>query len=212
MVCQARAVSVRRSGAPSLCWRPVIQGHVTSNLCATLNLTLATEGSFDAVELHLLASGKRDSARLLAQMFVDWAKSGGHSGNFALRGTLPSVLHWILMSKADWRAHRYLASGNILAARTFITEFLKLATPRLLPESPLIHVDNMAREVRLTNDSAVNFCQLAVLTCQHANGSRNTTVRDSWIRLCELYYSKKGVLSTKEVRAVRSAFLSSEGL
>jgi len=54
-------------------------------------LNLGTEGTFDAAEPHLLAAGKRDSARLLAQMLVDWATEGGKPGNFALRGTLSSV-------------------------------------------------------------------------------------------------------------------------
>lgn len=38
-----------------------------------------------------MASGKRDSARLLAQMMVEWLAAGGIPGNFALRGTLPLV-------------------------------------------------------------------------------------------------------------------------
>lgn len=49
------------------------------------------EGAFDTAEPHLLASGKRDSARLLAQMMIDWSAVGGIPGNFALRGTLPLV-------------------------------------------------------------------------------------------------------------------------
>lgn len=47
------------------------------------------EGSFDSAEPHLLASGQRDSARLLAQMFVEWASANGPPGAFALRGTVP---------------------------------------------------------------------------------------------------------------------------
>lgn len=50
------------------------------------------EGGFEAAETHLLASGTRDSARLLAEMFVQWATAGGSPGTFALRGTLPYVL------------------------------------------------------------------------------------------------------------------------
>lgn len=49
------------------------------------------DGAYNAAEPHFLASGKRDSARLLAQMMVDWSTVGGIPGNFALRGTLPLV-------------------------------------------------------------------------------------------------------------------------
>lgn len=47
------------------------------------------EGAFEAAEPHLLTSGKRDSARTLAQMYVDWSSTGGSPGAFALRGTIP---------------------------------------------------------------------------------------------------------------------------
>lgn len=47
------------------------------------------EGAFSAAESHLLAAGKRDSARLLAHMFSEWASSGGAYGAFALHGIIP---------------------------------------------------------------------------------------------------------------------------
>jgi hypothetical protein len=47
------------------------------------------EGSFDLAEPHLLAAGKRDSARLLAEMMAEWSKMGATPGAFALRGTIP---------------------------------------------------------------------------------------------------------------------------
>jgi hypothetical protein len=49
------------------------------------------EGEFEAAEPHFLASGKRDAARLLAEMFFQWSSSGGSPGAFALRGTIPYV-------------------------------------------------------------------------------------------------------------------------
>jgi hypothetical protein len=49
------------------------------------------EGNYDLAELHLLAAGKRDSARLLGEMMAKWAGAGGTPGAFALRGTLPYV-------------------------------------------------------------------------------------------------------------------------
>lgn len=54
-----------------------------------LKLIVAAEGAFEVAEPHLLSAGKRDSARILAQMFIDWSEEGGAPGLFALRGTLP---------------------------------------------------------------------------------------------------------------------------
>lgn len=50
-----------------------------------------SEGAFEAAEVHLLASGKRDSARLLAEMFIHWATPNQVYGIFAIRGTIPYV-------------------------------------------------------------------------------------------------------------------------
>ena len=50
-----------------------------------------SEGAFEAAEVHLLASGKRDSARLLAEMFIHWALPNQVYGLFAIRGTIPYV-------------------------------------------------------------------------------------------------------------------------
>lgn len=49
------------------------------------------EGAFETAEPHFLASGKRDSARLLAEMFIQWSSAGGTPGAFALRGIIPYV-------------------------------------------------------------------------------------------------------------------------
>ncbi|KAF8840215.1 hypothetical protein BDN67DRAFT_930847 [Paxillus ammoniavirescens] len=150
---------------------------------------LYKEGAFDAAEPHFLASGKRDSARLLAQMMVDWSAVGGLPGIFALRGTLP-----------------YLENGNILAARTFIIQFVNkmvssrpsLASP--LQTSPLPVTDSS--DVTFTTDNVLNFCQLAVLTCQRAQGDKNKAMRECWLRLCGTYQSKGGILASKEIRSV----------
>lgn len=52
------------------------------------------DGAFDSAELHLLAAGKRDSARLLAQMYSEWLTNGGTPGAFGLRGVIPYVLSY----------------------------------------------------------------------------------------------------------------------
>jgi hypothetical protein len=52
-------------------------------------LTKVSEGAYDLAEGHLLAAGKRDSARLLGEVMARWAGPDGPPGAFALRGTLP---------------------------------------------------------------------------------------------------------------------------
>ena len=101
---------------------------------------------------------------------------------------------------------RYLQNGNILAARSFLSQFIsqiissrpKLLSP--LQTSPLSVPPTS--EVTHTTEPLINFCQLAVLTCQRANREKNQVIRESWVRLCGTYQSKGGALTTKEVRAV----------
>ena len=57
-----------------------------------------SEGAFEAAEVHLLAAGKRDSARLLAEMFLHWALPNHVYGLFAIRGTIPCVISSFLFS------------------------------------------------------------------------------------------------------------------
>ncbi|KAG5350204.1 Golgi to ER traffic protein 4 [Termitomyces sp. T112] len=138
---------------------------------------LYKEGVFDAAERHFLASGKRDSARLLAEMFTVWSAEGGTAGVFALRGVIP-----------------YLQNGNILAARTFISTF-----SAGVPKNTTVTLGD--DEVVLTQDQVVNFAQIAVVTCQRAQGEKNKLMRESWVRLCGTYQSRGGVLALPEVRA-----------
>jgi len=143
---------------------------------------LYKEGSFEAAEPHLLAAGKRDSARLLAELFVQWSAGSQSHGAFALRGTIP-----------------YLQNGNILAARTFITHFTS-SLPRTIYLQSASPIAIGSSEVVLVKDPLVNFAQLAVLTCQRAQGDKNKVVRESWVRLCGTYQSKGGLLASPEVR------------
>jgi len=142
---------------------------------------LYKEGSFENAESHFLASGKRDSARSLAEMFVAWS-AGNVPGAFALRGTLP-----------------YLQNGNILAARTFITHFASAISKDQDPGRVPVGVKD---EVIMTKDSVVNFCQIAVLTCQRAQGDKSKVMKESWVRLCGTYQSQGGLLTAPEVRRV----------
>ena len=94
---------------------------------------------------------------------------------------------------------RYLQNGNILAARTFITHFTP-ALPKHLQASELTVSSSV--EIIMTKDAVVNFSQLAVATCQRAQGEKNKVMRESWIRLCGTYQSRGGLLASPDVRKV----------
>lgn len=96
-------------------------------------------------------------------------------------------------------AHSYLQNGNILAARTFITHFAS-ALPKDLQASSI--AVGSTDEIIMTKDAAVNFAQIAVLTCQRAQGDKSKVMRESWIRLCGTYQSRGGILASPEVRKV----------
>ncbi|TFK73256.1 hypothetical protein BDN72DRAFT_791175 [Pluteus cervinus] len=145
---------------------------------------LYKEGQFNLAEPHFLASGQRDSARLLAEMFIQWLVVEVPPGVFALRGTLP-----------------YLQNGNILAARTFIQHFAS-ALPEKYRTSSSDPIPIGTSEVILTTDSVVNFAQIAVLTCQRAQGDQSKLMRESWVRLCGTYQSRGGILADPEIRKV----------
>ncbi|KAF5367141.1 hypothetical protein D9758_003874 [Tetrapyrgos nigripes] len=144
---------------------------------------LYKEGAFEGAEPRLLASGSRDSARLLADMFIQWGTPSSIFGPFALRGTLP-----------------YLQNGNILAARTFIRQFVSALPRTTYVESTSPIPVGSDTEMIITTDSSINFAQLAVFTCQRAQGERNKVMRESWVRLCGTYQSRGGVLAQPEVR------------
>ncbi|ETW82772.1 hypothetical protein HETIRDRAFT_240137, partial [Heterobasidion irregulare TC 32-1] len=146
---------------------------------------LYKERAYDAAEIHLLAAGKRDSARLLSRVFIEWGQSSGsvssHVSAFALRGTIP-----------------YLLNGNILAARTFLSAYLSAIPSSLKPTAlPLPSTDD---EIIHTTEPVLNFVQLAVRTCQRAQGAQNKAMREAWVRLCGTYQSRGGLLATGEVR------------
>ncbi|KAF9532683.1 hypothetical protein CPB83DRAFT_807138 [Crepidotus variabilis] len=149
---------------------------------------LRKDGSFEAAEPHFLASGKRDSARSLSEMFIQWAEPTQAYGIFALRGTIP-----------------YLQNGNIQAAKTFIKHFAS-AVPSSIKQSEADSTISVGEkdEVIMTKDSLINFAQIAVLTCQRAQGDQNKVMRESWVRLCGTYQGKIALLGTPEVRSCLS--------
>ena len=115
----------------------------------------------------------------------------------------------------DTTASRYLLNGNILAARTFITHFVAQSTsrrPTLLSSSQPAPIPvgkaadgEVQDEITFTTEPVLNFAQLAVRACQRAQGDRNKTMREAWVRLCGTYQSKGGLIAHREVRKVRCA-------
>jgi golgi to ER traffic protein 4 len=89
----------------------------------------------------------------------------------------------------------------MLASRTFITHFVS-ALPRSYYLQQSTISASPSTEITFINDPLVNFCQLAVLTCQRAQGADNKVMRESWVRLCGTYQSKGGPLASPEVRKV----------
>lgn len=112
------------------------------------------------------------------------------------------------------RVGRYLQNGNILAARTFLTHFVAQCTskhPELISVKdstiPIGKADSgQADEIAFTNDPVLNFTQLAVRTCQRAQGDKNKAIREAWVRLCGTYQSKGGILAKPEIRRVSCSF------
>ena len=92
----------------------------------------------------------------------------------------------------------YLFNGNVLASRSFLAGLISLISPT----GETLPVGASGDEILVTNDSLLNFAQLAVRTVQRAAGEQNRTTREAWIRLCGTYQSRGGVLAQPEIRSV----------
>jgi len=155
-------------------------------LHAYIGELLYKEHDFAAAEPYLLSSGSRESARLLASMFFEWSRSGAEPGAYASRGTIP-----------------LLRVGNILGARSFLSQFLSLLVsshPETLAEpTPITMTVTPAGsdEIIATTDHVLNFLQLAIRVCQRgAIGlPQSKQVQEMWVRLCGSYQSRRGVLT-----------------
>lgn len=169
---------------------------------ANHNNILPPEADFVGAEPHLLAAGTRDSARLLAQVYFDWAKASNslesHAGTFALRAVLPYAIH-SPTPLSRFIICRYLLNANILAARTFLGAFISYVSPS---GGTALPIGNTGDEITFTPDSLLNFAQLAVRSVQRAAGTQNRTSREAWIRLCGTYLSRSALLAQPEVRVV----------
>jgi hypothetical protein len=106
------------------------------------------------------------------------------------------------------RAGRYLVDGNVGAARAFVAAFV-VAILAARPQLATAHTASVPRagdaatdDVTITTDGALNWAQLAVQTCQRAQGAENKLVREAWIRLCGTYQARGGLLAQPPVRQV----------
>jgi len=103
----------------------------------------------------------------------------------------------------DQNVYRYLQNGNVQAAKVLIKQFVPSLPASVQFDSDSTIPVGEKDEVTMTKDSLVNFAQMAVLTCQRAQGAQNKVMRESWVRLCGTYQGKIGLLATPEMRAVR---------
>jgi golgi to ER traffic protein 4 len=94
--------------------------------------------------------------------------------------------------------YRYLLNGNILAARTFLAALISYISP----SGETLVIGTTDDEIIVTNNSLLNFAQLAVRTVQRAAGAQNKTAREAWVRLCGTYQSRGGIIAQPEVREV----------
>ncbi|KAK1923080.1 hypothetical protein DB88DRAFT_330984 [Papiliotrema laurentii] len=161
---------------------------------------------FAAAEQHLLASGKRDSANLLADLLFEWSGNGREDpAPYAIRGTLP-----------------FLAQHppNILPATTFLTRFLSLLSSPSSPSRDIFstalpsQTPDSVSEIQLTTCPTLNFLQLALITVQRAPApgvsgvqARGTDggIAREWQGLVARYTRSSGsggLLAQKEVQEV----------
>ncbi len=91
--------------------------------------------------------------------------------------------------------YRYLLNGNVLASRAFLAGFISHISPSGQP----LPLGTTGDEILLTEDSLLNFAQLAVRSVQRAAGAQNRITREAWIRLCGTYQSHGGVLAHPEI-------------
>lgn len=124
---------------------------------------LAKENQLHTASIHLLSACNQDSAKALSNVMWTWSKQEPKPepalGRYAARGVIG-----------------FLELGSILAARTFLDDFLvKTATtyPHLrhssLPFSSKTKTDS--GEVVVFTMPSLNFLQLLILTCQVGPGT-----------------------------------------
>lgn len=132
-------------------------------------------------------------------MLFEWSRSGAEPGAYASRGTIP-----------------LLQVGNVLGARSFLSQFLSLLVsshPEILAEPTPITMavtPSGSDEIIPTTDHVLNFLQLAIRVCQRgAIGlPQSKRVQEVWVRLCGSYQSRRGVLTQPYYREVGPPVIS----
>jgi hypothetical protein len=133
-------------------------------------------------------------------MLFTWSRNGADPGTYASKGVIP-----------------FLLAGNILAARTFLNQYLALliaARPGILARQGAVTLPSggdgkgsggAVDEVYLTTDTTLNFLQLVVRTCQRAKNPapQGRQVQEMWVRLCGSYQSRRGLVALPVYREVR---------
>ena len=136
-------------------------------------------------------------------MFIHWASPNQVYGLFAIRGTIPYVIFTrSVYLVIPYFISSYLQNGNILAARTFIQYFTAGVPLSLRLDSDSEISVGEKDKVIMTKDPLLNFAQMAILTCQRAQGDQNKVMREGWVRLCGTYQAKIAQLATPEMRSV----------
>lgn len=205
MVLVQQAIQICTTMLGSSCTRVCAKSPIFSQL-----FEFYKEGFFELAEVHLLAAGKRDSARLLAHLLFEWWNGASDPGLYASRGVIPYVFFFPWWRATQFVTFSYLLEGNILAARTFLSHFLSQlipSRPGILVEQVHLQVGPSSDEIFVTNDQVLNFLQLAIRTCQRAQGDKNKSIRETWVRLCGTYQSKGGLMASPPMRKVRFRLL-----
>jgi len=143
----------------------------------------------------------------IAHAFWRRCSSGGHNPHknmVSLRfGALFRTSFSPQFRRVDLNLISYLLNGNIQAAKAFMKQYTASlpSTLKLKSSDSTISVGQQD-EVEMTKEPLVNFSQIAVLTCQRAQGDQNKIMRESWVRLCGTYQSKVGLLASPGMRKV----------
>lgn len=143
-------------------------------------------------------------------MFLQWAEDSQQYGLFSLRGVIPCVFvpsNSSFTHSTQLFNFSYLSNGNVQAAKTFIKHFTAGIPRTIVFESNSSIPVGEHDEVVMTNEPLVNFSQMAVLTCQRAQGEQSKVMRESWVRLSGTYQGKVELLATPEMRKVYIFFI-----
>lgn len=89
----------------------------------------------------------------------------------------------------------YLLNSNILASQAFLAGLVS----HISPSGEALSIGD---KVLVTDDSLLNFAQLAVHAIQHAAGEQNRTMQEAWVCLCRTYQSCGGILAQLKIHLV----------